>query len=225
MNLVGLQESGGVGLQSCYPPILHYHKLWYKNVHDQLYTLCLLHVRYIQVTISNDSGVKHIPLYTPNSRHITKAAAWGHKKGIYSCSGWTLSFSTCTWNTLVADHCFKDPCIKKHTIQKISITINRELKKLCSKPVRSILQQSSFENFHWADLITELEEHAPVFSAILKACTQTKHERCNRLGLMGICAAIVLKFRYHRMSLVQKIISTVLHAGHSGKQVRYDLQL
>ena len=28
VNLVGLQESGGVGLQSCYPPILHHHKLW-----------------------------------------------------------------------------------------------------------------------------------------------------------------------------------------------------
>ena len=87
MNLVGLQESGGVSLQSCYPPILHHHKLWYKNVHDQLYTLCLLHVKYIQVTINNDSGVKHVPLYTANRRHITKAAAWGHKKGIVAQAG------------------------------------------------------------------------------------------------------------------------------------------
>ena len=36
MNLVDLQESGSIGLRSCYPPILHHHKLWYKNVHDQL---------------------------------------------------------------------------------------------------------------------------------------------------------------------------------------------
>ena len=125
----------------------------------------------------------------------------------------------CGWHTGVADHCFKDQCIKKHTIQKISIAINRELKTMCSKQVNSILQQSSVENFHWTNLIIELEEHAPIFSAILKACTRTKHERPNRLGVMGICAAIVLKYRYRRMSLVQKIISTVLHAGHSGKQV------
>ena len=119
----------------------------------------------------------------------------------YSCSGWTAIFCYIVHgiHTGVADHCFKDPCIKKHTIQKISIAINRELKKLCSKPVGSILQQSLFENFHWAEVITELEEHAPVFSAILKACTRTKHEKCNRLGVMGICAAIVLKFRYHQM--------------------------
>jgi len=125
----------------------------------------------------------------------------------------------------VAEHCFKDQCIKKHTVRRISIAINRELKKMCSKQVNSILQQTSFESFHWTKLIAELEEHAPIFSTFLKACTRTNHERSNRLGVMGICAAIILKFRYHRMSLVQEIISTVLHAGHSGKQVSVNVHI
>ena len=79
VSIVGPQ-SGGVSHQLCYPPILHHHKSWYKCLSDP--TICLLHVQYIQVTINNPSGVKHVPLYTPNRRHITKSAAWGHKKGI-----------------------------------------------------------------------------------------------------------------------------------------------
>ena len=118
----------------------------------------------------------------------------------------------CGWHTGAADHCFEDQCIKKHTIQKIAI--NRELKTMCSKQVNCILQQSSVENFHWTNLIIELEEHAPIFSAILKACTQTKHERPNRLGVMGICAAIVLKYRYRRMSLAENHICSATCWSH-----------
>jgi len=34
-----------------------------------------------------------------------------------------------------------------------------------------------------------------------------------------MCAALMLKHRFTEMSLVQKIISLVLYAGHSDKQV------
>jgi len=99
----------------------------------------------------------------------------------------------CRSHTGVADHCFKNQCVKKHTIhKKISAVINGELETMCSKQVNSIQQQSSVEYFHWVNVMFELEERAPIFSAILKACSRTKHERLNRLRVMGICDAIVL---------------------------------
>lgn len=93
---------------------------------------------------------------------------------------------------------------------------------MCSKDVNSILQQTSIhglETFEWSILINELEMYAPTLMSILKGCTRTQHQRHNREGVIGICAAVLLKYRNYRMNLVQKMISTILHAGHSGKLV------
>ena len=35
-----------------------------------------------------------------------------------------------------------------------------------------------------------------------------------------MCAAILLKFRYDEMSVAQKLIISILYAGHCGMQVR-----
>lgn len=95
----------------------------------------------------------------------------------------------------VVDHCFGDDVTKTYTIRKIGNIINLELKKMCSKNVNSILQQTSTEAlnaFQWPDLIEELEEYAPTFMLILKACTCTRHQRPNRFGVIGVCAAMLL---------------------------------
>lgn len=93
---------------------------------------------------------------------------------------------------------------------------------MCAHNVDSILRQTSCEslsNFQWTDLIGELQKYAPTLMTVLKACTKTRRHRRNRNGVIGMCAAMLLKFRYNRMSLVQKLISTILYTGHSGKQV------
>lgn len=98
--------------------------------------------------------------------------------------------------------------------------IHDELKKMCSHNVNSILQRmSALTSFQWVDLMNELEVHAPTLMRILSSATKTRRNRPNRSGVIGMCAALLLKFRYSRMSLVQKLISTILYAGHSSKQV------
>ena len=77
--------------------------------------------------------------------------------------------------------------------------------------------------FSWDKLLGELEENAPILLAILRECTQTKVPRPNQMSVIGMCAAIVLKYRYSKMSLVQKIISIILHGGHRGKLVSLNL--
>ena len=64
-----------------------------------------------------------------------------------------------------------------------------------------------------------MHEHAPTLLAILYSCTKTKQPKSNREGVIGMCAALLFKLRYHCMSLVQKLVCTMLYAGHSGKQV------
>lgn len=158
------------------------------------------------MAVGNKSGVKKYNLSTPNRRHISKAAARGHKKG-------------------VVDQCFADVNVKSYIIQKVSQIIQSELKRMCSSEVSSVLQDRSNEaikNFQWSTLIAEVEANAPVLHELLLACTKKRHPSANynEHGVLGMCVAMLLKHRFHRMSLVHKIIGLILYTGHSGKQVK-----
>ena len=64
-----------------------------------------------------------------------------------------------------------------------------------------------------------MTNEAPTLLALLEFCTYTRKPRVNRMAVLGMCVALLLKFSFHKMCLVQKIISLILYAGHSGKQV------
>ena len=83
----------------------------------------------------------------------------------------------------------------------------------------SCQSSSKLQSFKWADLMDEMSTHAPTLVNILYSCTETRHPRTNRTATICVCAAILFKFRFSRMNLLQKIISLILHGGHCGKQV------
>ncbi len=62
----------------------------------------------------------------------------------------------------------------------------------------------------------ELKQHTPNFFHLLGSITKTKSTRPNEKATIGVCAAILLKHWYSKMSLVQKI---TLYAGHTSKQL------
>ena len=122
----------------------------------------------------------------------------------------------------VVRECINDPMMFKYVVNHISRILQSELRKMCSSEVNSVLKQQMptyFQDFTWDMLLKEAELHAPVLLALMKACTKTKSPRSNRYGTMGMCIAILLKYRYDKMCLVQKILSLILYAGHSSKQV------
>ena len=55
--------------------------------------------------------------------------------------------------------------------------------------------------------------------SILEGCTKTKVTRVNRKAVMGMCVVLLLKHRFIKMCLVQKIISLILYTGQANKQV------
>ncbi len=63
--------------------------------------------------MGNKSGEKSFVPNTPNRRHIIKAAARGHKKG-------------------VADKCYKDQSVQHYLLKNIARKIQQEVKDLCS---------------------------------------------------------------------------------------------
>ena len=122
----------------------------------------------------------------------------------------------------IVRECLKDPIMFNYVISNVSRILQSELRKMCSTEANSALKQHlprNFQDFTWNVLIKEAQVHAPVLLALMKACNKTKSPRSNRIGIIGFCIAILLKFHCVKMSLVQKILSLILYAGHSGKQV------
>ena len=123
--------------------------------------------------------------------------------------------------TLV-DQCYDDLETRYYLMKKIKRIIQKEMKTMCSKRMNSILCSQSKDAltlFKWDDLMAELQAGAPLLYEVLCFCTETKVARRGRNATIGTCAATLFKFRFSRMNLLQKIISLILHSGHSGKQV------
>ena len=121
---------------------------------------------------------------------------------------------------------FKDPVSRRYMTKKMGIVMRHELKSMCSERVNSILSSqcsSHLHQFTWDKLLKELSLNAPVFLFTLISLTQTRQPCMNRDAIIGMCSAILLKFRLSKMSTVQKLISLILYAGHSGKQVQFGL--
>ena len=90
---------------------------------------------------------------------------------------------------------------------------------MASDNVHSILSTGSMKEFQWKTLIKELCTYAPVLLNILQAAIKTRVPRSNTNAVVCTCAAILLKHRNPKMSLLQKIISLILYSGHTSKQV------
>ena len=156
-------------------------------------------MNFLQVNIDYPGGSRTYPI-TPSRKPGVKAYARKLRKS-------------------VALECVKDLSSRDHAIQHFYGIVNQELKYLCSDRVNSVLRSRDIENFTWERLLDELKSNAPTFWGFLKTCFHTRTPRQNSDAVMGFCSAIILKHRYNRMNVVQKILSLVLYSGHAGKQV------
>ena len=128
------------------------------------------------------------------------------------------------FHSSVVEECLKQDETRRYLFQKLVRLLRKEVKRMCSDEVKSVLQSKaakSLSEFSWGKLINELSANAPTLLHVLQGCTITKAPRVNRTATIGMCAAILLQFRYRNMNLVQRILSLILHAGHSAKLVWY----
>ena len=122
----------------------------------------------------------------------------------------------------VAVQALAGPTTRLHVLSEIGRILRAEMTAMCSDKTASLLRTHSIQDlshFQWKNVIQELEKSAPVFLHFLRQCTQTRTPRQNRDGVIGVCAAIILKNRFAKMNLLQKIVSLLLYAGHCGKRV------
>ena len=125
--------------------------------------------------------------------------------------------------------------IRERVMLILKKDIQEEIRRMCSKSTSSSLMSHdrlSLQHFRWEQLFAELRSVAPTFLRLLTACANVKRrERAKKNGkrgkptrpgkevTVGICAAILLRNRSPKMSLVQRLVSLILHRGHASKMV------
>ena len=115
--------------------------------------------------------------------------------------------------------------------------LQKELKTMAAKRTNFCLRHqsvSALKSFSWTQLESEVERNAPTLHNVLKGLTTaTRQERSQKRGrkskkhsyhasnsaVFGLCVAVLLRHCNHSMSVVQRVISLILHSGHAGKQV------
>ena len=125
-------------------------------------------------------------------------------------------------NYKVADECFKMPMVRGYIITKIGKLVRLELKRLCSDKTASMLRKSSaemFRTFDWDVVTNEFLTNAPILMSVLRESTKTNKPRVNTKAVIAMCVGLLLKHRFTKMCLIQKMVSLILYDGHANKQV------
>ena len=148
-----------------------------------------LSLKLSQIILEYRQGVKKSVL-TPSRKHVGRTVARRSR------------------SALVAE-VLRDPIAKQYLIKCIGMIIRKELVLMCSDKTNSILGSQldcDLKEFTWDKLFEELSFNAPSLLSILRACTQTRRPRTNRSALIRMYFAILLKYRYLKINLIQKII-------------------
>ena len=105
-------------------------------------------------------------------------------------------------------------------------TIEEEARGLCSTlnvcSLRSMsMDLESIAKLDWESLYAELSTRAPTLFSMMEAVLRKKavQDQPRSKAVLCTAAAILLHHRNEKLSLVQRIVSMILYAGHSAKRV------
>ena len=157
---------------------------------------------HMQLTIGYKPRPKRIIL-TPSRKYAAKSIARGSKKA-------------------VAEHMMKDTACRPYIIECVAREVRKEIKSISSTETPSCFRATSpkdLRKFQWQKVLNELESKAPTLVSVLRGITRTRKPRKNWNEVVCMCAAIILKHHNSVLSLLQKLVTVILYAGHASKQV------
>ena len=131
----------------------------------------------------------------------------------------------------IARQVVRDERIRTRVIELLGTHMGKEMKKLCTKEVMSVLRKAdsdSVQQFSVKSIIEEMKTHAPSVLTVLRGCvhgrrrSRAKKQKSRMIDVdtvVGVCCAILLRGRSQKMNLLQRIISLILFCGHASKRV------
>ena len=121
-----------------------------------------------------------------------------------------------------AAKCVKSKCTQSAIIKEICQLVRKDVERICSDKVDSILRcasKESLKEFQLDILIHQFKDQAPTLLTIIENSLHTKKSKHNFKLVLVLIIAMICKFRRPSYCLLQKIISLILYEGHSSKQV------
>ena len=121
------------------------------------------------------------------------------------------------------------PEMGKIVVDAVVRQMQLQCEALVSTKFNSILRRKGKDDplqFNWELVLQEWEKQAPIFFSFLKSAACTPAVRSAQpiptKAIPPVCmaGAILLKVRNQNMSVLQRIISMLLNAGHVSKKVR-----
>ena len=109
----------------------------------------------------------------------------------------------------------KSECLSDRIVHSLTIEVRKEMDHICSDDHKSMLRngdKDALKEFKWRDVCVELETHVPTLHALLRGILPKSNE-----NFIAFVMSMILKKRCERMSLVQRVVSTLLY-GHSAKK-------
>lgn len=122
----------------------------------------------------------------------------------------------------LTNECFSDERTLHFITLKIGRIVRTKIKKLSN--LESILCSQSVEElkeFKFESNYQELQNNAPLLHSIFLSATKTRTPRDNQMVVISVCISILLKYRFKRLNLFQRMLSLVLYAGHCSKVVSF----
>lgn len=117
-----------------------------------------------------------------------------------------------------AKHALNNETIRRFIISGLKKYVKDEMKQLCSDSFLLDKGKDKLCNFTWNVLDAVIKSKAPILHSVLKSSISA-HSNLDDQVIVGICASILAKACRPSACLIQHIISTILYAGHSSKQV------
>ena len=113
---------------------------------------------------------------------------------------------------------------KDAVVDIIGKELQGEIAAICSDDYNSITRQksnSAIGNFNHVkqSLLMEMKTKAPTLLSLLKSCLRTRRPRKNTDLIIVLITSLLCKHRRPSACQLQRIISLILYAGHSSKQV------
>ena len=140
---------------------------------------CALYLLQIQVSYTKPKTF----VLTPSRKHLGKALTRKSQRRI-------------------AAETLKSPLTRSCVLNNVGREVQNEIVKMASDKTGSILKTESMKELEWSAVVVELRTNAPVLISTLQAATKTRVCRSNTNAVVGRCAAILLKHRNPKMSLV-----------------------
>jgi hypothetical protein len=117
-----------------------------------------------------------------------------------------------------AKHALSNETVRCFIISGLKKYVRDEMKQLCSDSFLLYKGKDKLCNFTWNALDAVIKSKAPILYSVLKSSISA-HSNLDDQVIVGIRASILAKACRPSACLIQHIISTILYAGHSSKQV------